>query len=64
VRGTTIRKTASASLEESAGRAQASGIDPATFFAVKPGTGLIREVVQGSEEGHLAVLNSLVEVPN
>jgi len=41
----------------------ASGINRETSFAVKPGTYLIREVVQDSEEGHLAAVNSIVEIP-
>lgn len=40
-----------------------SGIDQKISFAVKPGAYLIREVVQDSAEGHLAALNSIVEIP-
>jgi VWFA-related protein len=41
----------------------ATGITVTTSFAVKPGTYLIRQVVRDSEDGHLAALNSSLDIP-
>ncbi|MGD0457939.1 MAG: beta-L-arabinofuranosidase domain-containing protein [Terriglobia bacterium] len=50
-------------LDSTFGPDKQAGINRETSFAVRPGTYLIREVVQDSEEGHLAALNSIVEIP-
>jgi len=50
-------------LDSTFGPDKQAGINPETSFAVRPGMYLIRETVQDSEEGHLAALNSMVEIP-